>query len=136
MNRFGSLIACLLLAGCSTSTQDLESKPSTTVSTFSYPDNYQLIFKRVSDEAKRCGIGNLLLSQASLQVDSQLYNELGYGEVSQSMINVGVRNFYWKAKIERAGVGSKMTVYSGNTLNNGAAIKRVSAWADGNHGCG
>ncbi len=136
MKQFKCLAVCLLLAGCSTTTQDLETKTSTTVSTFSYPDNYQLIFKRVSDEAKRCGTGNLLLSQASLQVDAQLYNELGYGEVSQSMINVGVRNFYWKAKIERAGAGSKMTIYSGNTINNGAAIKRVSAWADGNHGCG
>ncbi|RUM05857.1 hypothetical protein EFR84_15025 [Rhizobium chutanense] len=70
-----------------------------------------------------------------MQVDAQLYNELGYGEISQSMINVGIRNFYWKAKVERAGAGSKMTVYSGNTINNGAAIKRVSAWADGKQGC-
>jgi hypothetical protein len=68
-------------------------------------------------------------------VDAQLYNELGYGEIAYSMINAGVRNYYWKAKIEKVGTGSKATIYSGNTLNNATWLNKVVSWADGRTGC-
>lgn len=124
------------LAACSTTPQGLEQASSTKSIVRTYPDNYQLVYKRILDPAKQCSEGGMAFSlSASLNVDAQLYNELGYGEISYSMINVGVRNYYWKAKVEKADTGSKITIYSGNTLNNAVWLNKVSGWADGKLGC-
>lgn len=121
-----------LLAGCSSTPSDLEAKSAPVTQT--YTENYQEIFRRVSSTAKRCESGNVS-AMASLQVDAQLYSELGYGEISRSMINYGVRNYYWMAKIEKVGTGAKMTVRAGNTVNNPAMINNVIRWAGGDQGC-
>jgi len=68
-------------------------------------------------------------------VDAQLYTELGFGEITQSLVTPYGRNYYLKIKIERAGAGSKMTVYSGNTLVKGATLTKVFGWAEGATGC-
>lgn len=124
--------AALLVAACSSTPSDLESKAAPVVET--YTENYQEIFRRVSTTAKRCESGNIS-AMASLAVDAQLYSELGYGEVSRSMINYGVRNYYWTAKVEKAEAGSKMTVRAGNTINNPAMINNVIRWASGDEAC-
>lgn len=72
---------------------------------------------------------------ASLAVDAELYSELGYGEISRSLINYGVRNYYWTARIERAGTGSRMTVRAGNTVNNPSMVNNVIRWATGDQAC-
>lgn len=129
---FAAISASLLLAGCSSTPANLESKAAPTFQT--YTENYQEIFRRVSTTAKRCEAGNMNAT-ASMAVDAQLYSELGYGEISRSLINYGVRNYYWNAKIERAGIGSKMTVTAGNTINNQSMINNVIRWASGDQNC-
>lgn len=122
----------LLAAGCSTSPADLETKSPPAVQ--SYAENYQEIFRRVSTAAKRCEAGNLN-AVASMAVDAQLYPDLGYGEVSRSLIDMGVRNYYWTAKIERDGAGAKMTLRAGNTINNQQMIDKALRWAGGDQNC-
>ena len=126
------VIAVLSLPGCSTSPADLEAKAAPTIRT--YTENYQEIFRRVSTTAKRCGTGSVG-AMSSMVIDSQLYSELGYGEASYSLINYGVRNYYWTAKIEKSGTGSKMTISAGNVLNNTYMINNVIRWADGDTNC-
>lgn len=130
-----ALSGALLLAACSTTPQALETADATQSTTRTYGQNYQEIYRRVVSTATRCSAGNIS-AYASFAVDSQLYSELGYGEVSTSLINWGVRNYYWKAKIEKApGGGSTMHLYSGNTLNNATMLNKVVGWADGDTNC-
>ena len=103
----------LSVGGCSSTPADLEAKTTPTIQT--YTDNYQEIYRRVSTTAKRCLAGNIG-AHASTAVDADLYSDLGYGEVTTSLINWGTRNYFWMARIERSGVGSKMIRRSGNTL--------------------
>lgn len=121
-----------MLAGCSSTPAELDASSAPTVQSFS--ENYQEIYRRVSSTAKRCESGNVS-AMASLAVDAELYSELGYGEISRSLINYGVRNYYWTARIEKAGAGSKMTVRAGNTVNNPSMISNVVRWAGGDQAC-
>ncbi|MGL3107123.1 hypothetical protein [Bradyrhizobium sp. BR 1432] len=66
-------------ATVSTGTPDLEAKAAPIVQTYS--ENYQEIYRRVSTTAKRCFAGNVG-AYASFAVDSELYSELGYGELT------------------------------------------------------
>ncbi|SCX00819.1 hypothetical protein DSM25558_0183 [Agrobacterium sp. DSM 25558] len=135
MKKSTALVLFAILAtGCSTSTADLEKKTAATAQTLTYSENYQEIYRRVYTASSRCVAGNIN-AYASMNVDAQLYNELGYGEITGSLVNVGVRNYYWKAKIERAGQGSKMTINSGNTLGANATMKKVLSWASGDQSC-
>lgn len=122
------------MAGCSTTPADLEREQSTQSEKRSYRENYQEIYRRVVNAATRCSAGNMT-AYASMAVDSQLYSELNFGEVSLSLINVGVRNYYWKAKIEKASSGSIVKVFSGNTINNSVWLNKLFRWADGDDAC-
>lgn len=127
-------LTVLGVVGCSTSSSDLEKKTAASAQTQKYSANYQEIYRRVYTASTKCVAGNIA-AHASLSVDAQLYNELGYGEIAGSLINVGVRNYYWKAKIERDGAGSKMTVNSGNSLGAERTMRTVFRWATGDEAC-
>ena len=51
-----------------------------------------------------------------MQVDRELCTELGYGEIALIMSNAGTNNYYSYMKISKAGTGSRVEVYTGNTL--------------------
>jgi hypothetical protein len=70
-----------------------------------------------------------------MAVDSEFYSELGYGELTVSLINMGTRNYYLTVRIERMLTGSKMTVRSGNTLAADAHTAAVLRWASGDQNC-
>ncbi|MET4211439.1 hypothetical protein [Bradyrhizobium sp. LA2.1] len=127
-----ALTAALLLAGCSSTPADLEAKATPVVRT--YRENYQEIYRRVSTTAKRCFAGNVG-AYASFAVDSDLYSELGYGEATLSLINVGTRNYYLSVRVEKDPAGSKLTVRSGNTLASERYKSLILAWADGDQNC-
>lgn len=121
----------LVLAGCSSTPADLEAKAAPTIQ--AYPENYQEIYRRVSTTAKRCW-AEPINAQAQMAVDAELYPDLGYGEVTLSLINWGTRNYYVSTKIERAMAGSKMTLRSGNSIDETRA-KLVQQWAAGSAEC-
>lgn len=130
------LASAALIAGCSTTPDAIEKSSSKADATRTFAENYQEIYRRVSTNAKRCLAGNIGFSlAASSAVDAELYSELGYGEITHSLINVGVRNYYWKARIERAGTGSKLSVSAGNTIANQSMVDRILRWASGNDKC-
>ncbi|MCK1459615.1 hypothetical protein IVB34_14760 [Bradyrhizobium sp. 2] len=135
MHRFygsAALTAALLLAGCSSTPSDLEAKATPVVQTCR--ENYQEIYRRVSTTAKRCFAGNVG-AYASFAVDSDLYSELGYGETTLSLINVGTRNYYLSVRVEKDPAGSKLTVRSGNTLASERYKSLILAWANGDQNC-
>lgn len=124
--------AALFVVACSTTPQNLQSK--TPQQTFDYTENYQEIYRRVSSQARICQAGTIAAS-ASNEVDAQLYPDLGFGEVSSSLSNYGVRNYYWTAKIEKAGTGSRMIINSMTSLGPTTAAGRLDGWATGATGC-
>jgi hypothetical protein len=72
---------------------------------------------------------------ASMAVDTDLFPDLGYGEIRTSLINWGARNYYLSIKIEKAGTGSRMTTKSGNTLGAERMVQSAQRWASGDQGC-
>lgn len=135
MQKLAALLSILaVLASCSSTSGDLERKTQSTAKTATFAENYQEIYRRVSNSAKNCSSGNIN-AYASYEIDAQLYNELGYGEVTLSLSNLGTRNYYWKAKIEKQDTGTKVTVHAGNTLNAKQLSSNVLRWAGGDEAC-
>jgi hypothetical protein len=126
------IAAALVLSGCSTTPADLETKSIPVVQTYS--ENYQEIYRRVSTTAKRCLAANVG-AYASFAVDSELYSDLGYGEMTLSLINMGTRNYYLSARVDKQPAGSRMTVRSGNTLAAERYASLVMSWAGGDQSC-
>lgn len=125
----------LALGGCSTTPANLEA--NTAPKSQTYAENYQEIYRRVAGTAKRC-FSSEMGKYAAMTVDSELYSELGRGEVSVSLVNMGTRNYYLSAKIQRTGPrSSEMTVNAGNTLGSERMTGMVFDWArsDGNMEC-
>jgi hypothetical protein len=82
----------------------------------------------VSTTAKRCFAGNVG-AYASFTGDSELYSELGYGELTLSLINMGTRG------VEKQPAGSKLTARSGNSLASERYKSLVLGWAGGDQNC-
>ncbi len=122
----------LACAGCSSTPADLESKSTPTIQ--NYTENYQEIYRRVSTTAKRCFAGNVG-AMASIAVDTELYPDLGYGEVSLSLINYGTRNYYLTVKAMKQSSGSMLIIRSGNTLAADRYRTLVLGWAGGDQDC-
>lgn len=129
-----ALPIALIVAGCSTTSADLEKKTAATAKVQTFTDNYQEIYRRIITTAKNCQAGNVS-AYASYDVEGQLYNELGYGEITLSLTNLGTKNYFWKAKVEKQEAGAKITVNAGNTLNAGQQSNNVLRWAAGDTGC-
>lgn len=133
MRRLLAAAILLALTGCSSTPEALEGSSSAAHNSKKYSENYQAVFRRLSNTAKRC---HTTVGAAAFTVDAELYGDLGYGEVTMSLVStLYPRNYYWKAKIEREGSGSKLTVTSGNTLAKGRYISDVIRWADGDTKC-
>ncbi len=126
------LVACP--ASCSTTPEQLESSKSTATQMRAFPDNYQALYRKVYGPASRCLVAAVGGSTQML-LDAQLYPDLGFGEMSQSMQSIYGRNYYLKIKIEKAGSGSKMTVSAGNTVVNASRVKTAFGWAEGKTSC-
>lgn len=122
----------VLVAACSSTPGDLEQ--STPPMVREYPENYQEIYRRVSMPATRCWSSSLN-AYATLEVDRELYSDLGFGEVSLSLRNMGTRNYYVSARVEAVGDSSRLTVHSGNTLASASHALQLIRWADGDDTC-
>lgn len=129
-----ALSVALIAAGCSSTSADLEKKTAATAKVQTFSENYQEIYRRILTTAKNCQAGNVS-AYASYDVEGQLYNELGYGEITLSLTNVGTKNYFWKAKVEKQDVGARLTVNAGNSLNAGQMSNNVLRWAAGDTGC-
>ncbi|NSX96159.1 hypothetical protein [Agrobacterium vitis] len=127
------LVAMLSLSACSSSPDALDKSANAVRQEKTYADNYQEVYRRLANTARRCM--SATGSYTSFQVDADIYSELGYAELAYSLQSLGSRNYYWKAKIEKSGTGSKIGVISGNTLAQGRTLRDVIRWADGDPKC-
>ncbi|MBB3610965.1 hypothetical protein [Rhizobium sp. BK602] len=122
------------LAGCSNNPDSLAQNKSSATTAKSFPENYQALYRKIHDPASRCLVGSPGVA-TQLILDAQLYPDLGFGEISYSMSSIYGRHFFWKAKIERQGTGSKISVVSGNSLSRDKDIRSVLRWAGGDTSC-
>ncbi|SOC45730.1 hypothetical protein SAMN05892877_117119 [Rhizobium subbaraonis] len=134
MKRFSAVVVIATLAGCSSTPEALEQSKSADRTEKVFSENYQEVYRRLVRTARLCSGGNSGRF-TSFELDTELYSELGYGEVTLSLQNMGTRNYYWKAKVEKAGSGSRLSVVSGNTLAQDSMLKTVVGWAEGNEKC-
>jgi hypothetical protein len=76
-----------------------------------------------------------LVAYASFAVDSGLYPDLGYGELTLSLINMGTRNYHLSVRVDKQPTGSRLTIRSGNTLAAERYTSLVLGWASGDQNC-
>lgn len=124
--------ALSLCAACSSTPAELEAKSAPISQAFK--ENYQEIYRRIAGTARRCMAGNIG-AQASMAVDTELFPDLGYGEITVSLINWGVRNYYLSARIEKTPTGSLVTAKAGNALAAERLAQSAIRWAAGEQDC-
>lgn len=87
MNRFIQIMIVAALSACTTM-EAQDAKPYAV--TFEVQESYQAVYARTLHAMRRClnpGSG-YLFSPVSEQMDSQLYPDLGYGELTRYQANV------------------------------------------------
>lgn len=125
----------ILVTGCASTKADLMTSKHNRE--LMLTDNYQAVYQRVYSNAKNCLEGNAnLLGTIRNVVDGQLYQELGYGELSFYQTNLSNIHFHY-VKIERVGSGSRVKVFTGGKLavHNESDLNLYSNWAQGKEGC-
>lgn len=140
---FMSLVALSILSSCNSTTttgpaklagpaprasadsSDLaqfKSDPKTLIATRSFPESFDVMYKRVANQADRCFNGT-----------SDLYADQGIGAAFNTYDLSGAY-VYW-VKIEKAGTGSKVTVYTGNNMAKQGYVDDMFRWASGDTKC-
>ncbi|WP_168880186.1 hypothetical protein [Rhizobium sp. P28RR-XV] len=99
-----------------------KSDPKTLKATRSFPESFDVMYKRVADQADRC-----------LRGASDLYADQGVG-VAFNTYDLSGDYVYW-VKIEKEGAGSKVTVYTGNNLAKQKYVDDMFRWASGDTKC-
>lgn len=122
-----------ILSGCASTSEELAADGRAAARSASFSENYQEIYRRVHAGASRCMVASA--GGTRIDVEAQLYNELGYGEITQSMASVYGKSYYMTAKIERAGSGSRVTVRAKNGIGGSRAPAQVLKWASGDSSC-
>jgi len=109
MQRIILLLALLAVTGCVTTAQELINT-SENKKTISLDQNYQAVYRDVLTVARNCEAGpvNLVVSN---RVDGQLYNELGYAEISFYQANLRPLHLVY-LKIAKVGNGSEVMIYA------------------------
>lgn len=127
------ITACIALAGCAASSVD-GLKQSAAPQEFTTASNYQEVYRNIAANARACWSGGFLLSpQAQRIVDADLYAELGKGEVTMWMSNLGT-SVYAHALIERrAPAETHVSVW--NHPNWGQVVPAMETWASGQRTC-
>ena len=122
-----SVISILFLNACSTNVESLKSKA--TPLTFFVNENYQLVYRRVAQK-QQCAEG-WAGAFATFNVNSQLYPDLGFGEISLRLTNMGTNNFYTYTEIKKENDGARVVIYSGNQVNSSDVAKEIASVAKG-----
>lgn len=136
---FKSLVALSILSGCTSTTAtapakfagpassasadssalaQFKSDPKTLEATRSFPESFDVMYKRVAGQADRCFNGA-----------SDLYADQDIG-VAFNTYDLSGAYVYW-VKIEKAGTGSKVTVYTGNNMAKQGYVDDMFRWASG-----
>lgn len=133
--KYAALVTLIALGGCAAGSVSEIRSNAARRHEFALPANYQEVYRNIATVARNCWVGGFLLSpQAQRNVDADLFSDLGRGEVTIWMSNIG-RNVYAHADIERADGGSRVTVYT--YFSSWDSIgPRMEKWAKGEADCG
>lgn len=133
MRGIAATIIMVLLAGCAAqSVDEIKQKPSK-VHVFSRAANYQEIYRSIAQTARTCWAGTQL-SPAQTLVDTDLYSELGKGEITMWMSHLGP-SIYLHALIQKkADALTEVTVYTFYSTWDVMGPK-LERWADGSRDC-
>ena len=128
MKNFAMAIALTaVLAGCAPATmQELRRKPGGEAK-FQSPENYQLVYRTILNNARRCYQTGLVTAQMIVQGD--LYTDIKTGEVTVALHGgLGVSTYLG---IDIRAIGDEMTeVKIFSSSSNLAAARAVRAWVD------
>ena len=129
----GAAVALLaFLAGCSTTPDALEANSN--VTSKAYTESYPETYRRLVDNARRCLTGHDI-NIASMLVDADLHQELGFGEVRFAVAGILYSNYFASAKIEKWGNGSRVSVKVNNPLIGERYSNMIFRWAGGDQKC-
>lgn len=123
---FGAVAATLLgLAACGPTQTTLDAMPYQRQ--FGLAENYQAVYARTFEKLRQClggGAGIISIPPISLEVDGQLYSDLGYGtmQVGANM-PLGYEPAF-QVRVDREGTGSIVSVKSA------APGDQFPAWAE------
>ena len=126
------------LVGC-VSSHDLDAKSSAPNKDGIFiAENYQTVFARTSRMAKNClpnGPAGLL-SPVTDVVESNLYNELGYGEIKNYQRNITIIPWV-NARINKSNNGTIVTVNTANMIDyaQNKTKNNIIDWAKGKNEC-
>ena len=120
------LLAGLAVSACTSQTQ-LEETPYQRQ--FFLSENYQAVFVRSLSQMKEC----FLVMNGNINVDGQIYNELGYGEITNSVSTL-TYSPYNMIRIESSGSGANVKLKS-LTLVKNASLDWMEYWAKGGQRC-
>lgn len=95
------LLAAAALAGCMSTPQELKDAPTTTNKSFVVGANYQEVYRNIA-EFERCGMDSLSV-WSTMYFDTELYSELGYGELAYRINNTGSVDFQWVVRVTKIG---------------------------------
>jgi len=129
------LAGALAIGACNSSISELEQSEGAARAEVEFNENYLVVYQRVRKIALQCRDGNVGAT-ASLEIDNELYDELGCGEVTSRLNSIGLNSYNYQIRIERTGPSrSILRVVSGGTVNNQIAIDIVTGWAQGSLRC-
>lgn len=118
----------LAVAGCASSPSELARSGHT--ADFTVAENYQAVFRRVSDQARACIESSTFLG-GTHAIDAQLYSDLGFGEISYSVPGYTSASYFARAKIAREGDGARVTLAAFGA----AGLRQFEGWARGAQEC-
>lgn len=119
-------VAALGLAGCAPSST-MELKQQSQPITFTVDKPYQRVFKEARDEFERCVSSGWIFGSA--EVDSQLYPDLGEGEVSITHDNMGDRSVFLSIDFSESEGATTVTAYSSDVGKWDGSDKRYQDFA-------
>lgn len=130
------VLVSTVLTGCAVSKQDLKQSPTTRTEYFD--QNYQALYKTILDQMEECWATGLVmfLSPVRMEIKSQLYPDLGLGEISYYQSNIGDIHYHL-VEVRKKGDGSDLTVFTGHKLEhiNKRELEIYFAWARGSNSC-
>lgn len=129
-------VAAAVLCGCMSQGEIYSATPQRQ---FALGENYQAVYARLLRTMKVCMMPGFALypGDSTIQIDGQLYSDLGYGEITTSLQGM-IPVYYSNIRVTRTGAGSELAITVQN-MGPGAQAKDLAnyeRWARGSTDCG
>lgn len=130
------ILALALLCGCMSQGEIYTATPQVQ---FALQENYQAVYARLLRTMKVCinPGATLIPGMATMQVEGQLYPDLGYGEITTSLQG-SIPTYYHYVRVARSGSGSQVSIVVENMASfpKEQDKAKLERWARGSTVCG